>query len=98
MPPLSQAHPRHEAAVRPCCEALHRRQALSAALGALPFGINHPRADGIVDFSASFAVRASPLANPENVGSTQQLRSYVSIHWAAILIWTNFSAHALASW
>jgi hypothetical protein len=40
----------------------------------------------------------SPLANSENVGSTQQLRSYVSVHWAAILIWTNFSAHALASW
>jgi hypothetical protein len=37
-------------------------------------------------------------ANPENVGSTQQSRSYISVHWAAIFTWTNFSAHALASW
>ena len=65
----------------------------------LPFGIDHPRATvGIVDFSASFAVRASPLANPENVGSTQQSRSTISVHWAAVLAWINFSAHALASW
>ncbi len=43
-----QALPRREAAIRPCCEALHRRQALSAALGALPFGIDHPRATSVL--------------------------------------------------
>jgi hypothetical protein len=28
----------------------------------------------------------------------QQTRSTISAHWAAVLAWTNFSAHALASW
>ena len=28
----------------------------------------------------------------------RQSRSYDSVHWAAVLAWTNFSAHALAKW
>jgi hypothetical protein len=48
--------------------------------------------------TAVFDVPNSPLANPENVGSTQQSRSCDAVHWAGVLIWTNFSAHALARW
>jgi hypothetical protein len=32
-----------------------------------------------------------------DIGAALQSRSYVSVHWVAILTWTNFSAHALAS-